>query len=331
MVAKEIQKQIQSVEKIGIIVHKSPDGDAIGAAVGLKRVLRNCGKDVSVIVPDAAAENLLWMEDAQDFCNAENNWTRTEEHLEAADLLFCLDFNAFHRAGKALDEYLKQNQTPKIMIDHHPNPDTESFEQVYSNVAACSTAELVAQLVYEWQVEEHLDLVAMEALYMGVVTDSGSFRYPSVSSLTHQMVAKMIDQGLEPYKVHERIFDNNSENQVKLKAYTISEKLEIQDQLAILSLTQEELQKYNYQKGDTEGLVNTGLSIKGVKMSVFFKEKEGGGVKISFRSKGEVYVNQLASDHFDGGGHQYAAGGFFEGNISDAIALLKEKVSDYVE
>lgn len=330
MIDSAIKSAIEQAHEILIIAHKAPDGDAIGASVGWARTLKGLNKSVQVMLPDPAASNICWMEDSKDFVIADQDEDRAKKAIERAELIFCLDFNAYHRAGKFVEEQLKTADQPIMMIDHHPYPEESQFEAMHSVVKACSTAELIAQIIYEWGWEQYLDLTAMEALYMGIVTDSGSFRYPSVSDLTHEMVAKMIRSGLEPYVVHERIFDNNALHQVKLKAYTISEKLEVNDTLAIMSLTLKEMNRFQYKKGDTEGLVNTGLSITGVKMSVFFKEKTDGGVKISFRSKGDVYVNQLAADHFDGGGHQYAAGGFFEGNIQDAVALLKEKYSAYV-
>lgn len=328
---EELKKLFSKAKSVTLIAHKSPDGDAVGSAVGLKRILENQSIQTQIILPDAPADNISWMDDKKSFCIAESKPYQAKYLIDNSDLICCLDFNAYHRAGKIVEEHLCNTDTDVVMIDHHPDPSENQFKLMISDTSACSTAELVMSFCVDANWLEYTDLTALESLYMGIVTDSGSFRFPSVTANTHEMVKIMIDQGLEPYKVHEKIFDNNNLNQIKLRAFAVSDKLEVfNDTIAIMNLTKEELDRFNYQKGDTEGLVNVGLSINGVGVSTFFKENEGGGVKISFRSKGKIHVNQLASDHFEGGGHKYAAGGFFQGNIEQAIALFKSKVLDYV-
>jgi phosphoesterase RecJ-like protein len=205
------------------------------------------------------------------------------------------------------------------------NPSDE-FDLTFSDTSACSTAQLIVELISAMGDEPLLDEKIGTPLYCGIMTDTGSFRFSSVTAETHEIIAKLIKVGVKSYKIHESVFDTNTLDRLKLRGYIINEKLELfhNGKTAIMSLSKKDLDQFNYQKGDTEGLVNVGLSIVGVTRSIFLKESDG-IIKISFRSKGKDNpVNILAQENFSGGGHANAAGGKWEGTMQDAIDRIKE-------
>lgn len=217
------------------------------------------------------------------------------------------------------------------MIDHHLNPEEEGFELVFSDTSACSTAQLIYELVEAFSDEDKITQACGEAIYTGIMTDTGSFRFSSTTSQTHRIVANLLDKGIENNKIHEAVFDNNSVNRLQLHGYAISNNLEIlpEYKTAIVYLTKEDLERFHYQKGDTEGLVNTVLSIEGIRKSIFLKESDG-IIKISFRSIGEDNpVNTLASAYFHGGGHKNAAGGRYTKDLQGAIDKLKKVLPEF--
>jgi phosphoesterase RecJ-like protein len=260
----------------------------------------------------------------------ENQAEKASELLLAADLIFCLDYNEPSRVGKDMQEVLVQSKAVKVMIDHHLHPADFCYFTL-SETSACSTCELLFQWLKAIQKENEIDAVIGQCLYLGIMTDTGSFRFPSVSSGTHEIAAFLIEKGVKHFEIHEAVFDTNTIDRIRLKGYALSEKLVLIPGIpvAYASLSEEELNRFNYQKGDTEGLVNQILGIQGIKMAVFFAEKDG-KVKISFRSKGEYVVNQLANDHFEGGGHAYASGGISFVSLDETIAKFVTNVKNYV-
>jgi phosphoesterase RecJ-like protein len=260
----------------------------------------------------------------------ENQAEKSSELLLVADLIFCLDYNEPSRVGKDMQEVLVQSKALKVMIDHHLHP-ADFCDFTLSETSACSTCELLFQWLKAIQKENEIDEVIGQCLYLGIMTDTGSFRFPSVSSGTHEIAAFLIEKGVKHFEVHEAVFDTNTIDRIRLKGYALSEKLVLIPGIpvAYASLSEEELNRFNYQKGDTEGLVNQILGIQGIKMAVFFAEKDG-KVKISFRSKGEYVVNQLANDHFEGGGHAYASGGISFVSLDETIAKFVTNVKNYI-
>ena len=310
--------------KCVIVAHKSPDGDSIGSSLGLFQYLKKKGFKVDICHPDPAPHFLDWLTDISSIYNGEDNLSEVTERLNDADLIFCLDFNDTSRVGK-LSDVLRNAKGKKVMIDHHLNPSDE-FDLTFSDTSACSTAQLIVELISAMGDEPLLDEKIGTPLYCGIMTDTGSFRFSSVTAETHEIIAKLIKVGVKSYKIHESVFDTNTLDRLKLRGYIINEKLELfhNGKTAIMSLSKKDLDQFNYQKGDTEGLVNVGLSIVGVTRSIFLKESDG-IIKISFRSKGKDNpVNILAQENFSGGGHANAAGGKWEGTMQDAIDRIKE-------
>ena len=312
---------LDQAKSVVIISHKSPDGDSVGSSLGLYSVLKQT-HEVSVVVPDAFPDFLDWMEGRDTICVADQNPEEAKRLFETCDLIFVLDFNASSRVG-GLTNILANAEAPKVMIDHHRDP--EDFCQVmFSDPEASSTAELVFQFIDKLGRKDELSAGGASALYCGLMTDTGSFKFASTSSRTHRIVAELIDKGASNSEIHRLVYDNSSIHRLKLLGFALH-KMEVfpEHEVAYIALTAKELRRFHAQKGDTEGIVNYALSMKGIRMAAFFKEDQG-LIKISFRSKGERYVNEFSRDHFNGGGHKNAAGG-------SSRATMQETLDKFVE
>lgn len=327
---EQIYREILKANKVVISSHRSPDGDSIGCSLGLYHFLRKLSKDVHIVHPDLAPEFLQWVEGAEQIICYDTTPELAIAALTDADLLISVDYNAPNRVGTSLEPFVRAFKGRKVVIDHHLEPDLTFYDLVLSDTTAGSTSELIYKLIEASGNDHLIDRQIGTPLYLGIMTDTGSFRFPSMKAETHEILARLMRAGVVHYEVHEKVFDTNTVERLKLRGYAISEKLELipARPIAYMSLTQSELERFNYQKGDTEGLVNVALSVEGIKVAAFFAEKDG-VVKISFRSKGEFYVNQLASDHFEGGGHKYAAGGVSHEGIVKAVEKFKSLISNY--
>lgn len=328
---QQIIDKIKQANSIVITSHKSPDGDSIGSSLGLYQFIQNLNKQVTICHPDKAPDFLLWLDDVEDIHTLEEDPETVKMLIDKADLIFSLDYNDLSRVGEEMQTLLEQASASFIMIDHHLHPSDYAVITL-SDTAVCSTSQLVFDVIAHSTEKQLMDAKTATPLYLGMMTDTGSFRYPSVQPRTHEILAEMLRMGVQHYKIHENTFDQNSINRLRLRGFATSEKLELlhNGKIAIISLTEEELNRFHHQKGDTEGLVNIALSIEGVKAAAFFAEKDA-KIKISFRGKGDYEVNQLANDHFSGGGHKYAAGGISDLSMNDTISKFKALLSNYFE
>ena len=326
---KEIEAAIQAATHIVITAHKSADGDSIGSSLGLLHFIEKLGKKAVVCHPDKAPDFLYWL-DTSAIVLMDENPEEVTAQMKKADLIFCLDYNAIHRVGPDMQVLLEEATAQKIMIDHHLNP--EDFPTLtVSEPTASSTAQLIVDLIEQSGHIALLDEKIGTPLYVGILTDTGSFKFSSVKPRTHEVLAKLLAAGVVHHLIHEKLNDTNTESRLRLQGYAMSEKLEIlyDQNVAIISLSKEELAKYNYQRGDTDSLANLLLSIKGMKAAIVFKEKDG-IMKISFRSKGaENPVNVLAKEHFSGGGHANAAGGMSDLTVGETLEKLKGLIPQY--
>ena len=310
---------LNAAENILITTHKSPDGDAVGSAAACARFLEAYGKKAIVLLPDPPAPNLMTFLEGISY----DVFADFTTSIDTFDLMFCLDYNHPYRVGEAMESLVLDMKGAKIMIDHHPNP-TEFCDLTISRPDVCSTAQLFFEVLEECDLTSYLTKEASEALYLGIMTDTGSFRFPSVTSKTHDVLNKLLTKGVKAFEIHEKVFDQNTKGRILLRAYAISNKFEQIEgtPIAYMSLSQDELTRFSFQKGDTEGLVNIPLSIAGISISVFMVENEEGKVKMSFRSKGDYFVNEFAQENFNGGGHKYAAGGFSHDNLQQTMDQL---------
>jgi len=328
---KQIEAEIKAASNIVITAHKSADGDSIGSSLGLLHFIEKLGKKAVVCHPDKAPDFLYWLDTSAILLMEENSEEVTEQ-MQKADLIFCLDYNATNRVGPEMQVLLEEATCTKIMIDHHLNP--EEFPTIIvSETKASSTSQLIVDLIEQSGHLELLDEKIGTPLYLGILTDTGSFRFNSVKPRTHEVLAKILAAGVEHHLIHEKLSDNNTESRLRLQGYAMSEKLEVlyEYNVAIISLSKEELAKYNYKKGDTDSLANLVLSIKGMKAAIVFTERDG-IMKISFRSKGaENPVNVLAKEHFNGGGHANASGGMSDLTVEETLEKLKGLIPLYFQ
>jgi phosphoesterase RecJ-like protein len=318
---------IQEAENIVITSHKSPDGDSVGSSLALYQFLTAIGKPSVVCHPDEAPLFLTWLPGAHDIVILEKESDRAQNLMMNADLIFCLDYNSPDRTGEQMEKILRQSKAKKIMIDHHLHPDT-FCDSMISDTSSCSTAQLIYELIDQGGYLHVLNEKIGTPIYLGIMTDTGSFRYSSVQPRTHEILANLLRNGVSNNEIHEKVFDTNTIDRLQLRSHILAENLEIIDDfpIAILTATNSELHQYKYKKGDADGLVNVALSIEGVQVAVFFVEREDGAVKISFRSKGDFHVNVIAMEHFAGGGHKYAAGGMSSFSLEDTVKHFKQLI-----
>jgi bifunctional oligoribonuclease and PAP phosphatase NrnA len=305
-------------QNIVIVTHWSPDGDAMGSSLALYNYLQKIKKKATVIVPNEYPEFLEWLPGNNKVLNFQKEAEKVKKVIDKADTIFTLDFNSFKRLEK-LGEIISESKAEKVLIDHHQQADDFASLWFY-DVKACSTCELI----YDWIVgvggSNLIDKKIGACLYTGLMTDTGSFRFPSVNEKTHKIIADLIKKGVMPSDIHSAVYDTYSYERMKLLGYSLTEKMVVipDKNAAYIVLSDAELKRFNYQKGDTEGLVNYPLSIKGYTLSVLFTEMDG-KVKISFRSKGKIDVNAFARKHFSGGGHINAAGGKSNEGLEDTV------------
>ncbi|MAW84294.1 MAG: DHH family phosphoesterase [Crocinitomicaceae bacterium] len=310
-----------------IFSHKGPDGDSVGSSVALSLYLSKIGVENKIIFPDPYPHFLSWITGINNSIVASENLEKVEQLYNTSDLIFCLDFNHRSRVGKDLQELISRNNNKYIfVIDHHSHPENfGNYEIIDQN--ASSTAELIYKFIDSNNDLSLVDIPISEAIYTGIITDTGSFKYSSVSSTTHQIAAFLKDKGLNQVVIHDKIFDQNSVSKINLLGYALQKiKIEESVSLAFLFLTEKELNMFNYQKGDSEGFVNYCLSIKGIENAVFLREDKD-IIKISMRSKGKVKVNEFSSKFYAGGGHQNAAGAAVKNQ--DINTVVKELIQNF--
>lgn len=318
------------MKRIVIVPHVNPDGDAIGSALGLNDVFNNAGFESHVIVPNDFPTYLGWLGSEGVPLIYEQNSERCHHLIDKADGLFFLDFNDVKRLGK-LEEYLRSNTKPVVLIDHHPDPIIKA-DYLFSDTNVSSTAELVFDFVDAIDMMDHLVATGANALLTGIIADTGSFSHNASRSPMYHIVGELINRGADKDKITESLYNNFSEKRMRLLGYCLSEKMEIYPEFrtAIIWLSAEELKRYDFHPGDTEGFVNYPLSVKGIVFSAFFMEKHD-YVKISFRSKGSFATNDFSGVHFDGGGHRNASGGESKLSMKEALVLFRELLPQYSE
>ena len=323
----QIKTLLTIPRRIVITTHKSPDGDAMGSSLGLHNYLIKDGHIVNVITPNAPPYFLNWLPGNEKVLVFEKYAHLATKHILDAEVIFCLDFNNLSRIEE-VGKHVAESKAIKILIDHHQQPDNFAHFDFHT-VETSSTCELIYDFISILNVNA-IDATIGECLYTGIMTDTASFRFSSSTADTHRKAADMISKGVNHVKIHEAVYDCNTYNRLQLMGFTLCNRFEIIRDLntAVIWLSIEELEKYQYQPGDTEGFVNYGLSIEGVKLSAFFVERDG-KVKVSFRSKSPFDVNQFSRNHFAGGGHKNAAGGESQESLLDTVTRFKKTIEQY--
>lgn len=326
MQLSEVKSLIENQSKVFIVTHKNPDGDAMGSSLGLASVLRKKGCAVTVVAPTEYPDFLKWIVGDDTVKVWGEHSDEIKKSAEEADLLFCLDFNALHRIDE-VGELVSVAKGKKVMIDHHQQP--EAFaDYMISDTSASSTAEMVYAFVESIDLDYLIDGDAGEALYCGIMTDTGSFRFPSTTSRTHRITANIIEKGANHSMVYRRIFESNTEATLRVIGHCMSTmELMNEEGVAIIKISKADHYKLKIKKGDTEGVVNYGLTMPHIKCSAFFREDKG-IVKISFRSKDHYDVNSFAREYFNGGGHVNAAGGMSKDSLDATIEYFKSIIKN---
>lgn len=312
-----IKDYLSSPKDIIITMHSNADADALGSSLGLYHFLKQKGHKVQVIAPDAYADFITWMDGNDQVIVFEEEKEKATEKLEQADLICCLDFSGYSRM-KGMSEVVKNATNLKVMlVDHHLNPEIVPDFNFWNDQAA-ATAELIYDFIVAYDGLEAITPNIAECLYAGIMTDTGSFKHPSTTAKIHRTVANLIDRGANVNKVSRAIYDNNTFGRLKLLGYALSQKMKVdmKARVAYLTISNEDNKKFNIKKGDTEGLVNYALSIKGIVVAAIIIEREG-EVKLSFRSVEEYAVNAFANEYFSGGGHKNASGGMSELSLEE--------------
>lgn len=324
---QEAGKLLENAHNVVITNHVNPDGDAMGSALGLYGVLKKKGISAKVVVPNPYPGFLQWMQGNDEVVIFEYKQEEGKKLVEQADLIVHLDYNSLKRSGP-MEEALTASKAQKIIIDHHQQP--EGFADVLlSDPDMSSTSEMVFHLLEGLGWERQLDKDTANCLYAGLITDTGNFRFSSTTPDTHRIAGALLSLGVKSNVIASRIYDSNSPGRLKLLSCALREtEILPQYRTAIISLSEKDLDENNFRKGDTEGFVNYGLSVKGVELSIFAYPREG-KVKMSFRSKTDFDVNLFARNHFSGGGHSNAAGGVSHDSLKATIQKIKEALPEY--
>jgi len=326
----KLRELLQHADSIVITNHKNPDGDAMGSVLALYHFLRKWGYPSRIIVPNDYPEFLKWLPGQKEVLIYEGNQKEANDLIESADLIFALDYNALSRTGE-MEEPLKAATGKKVLIDHHRDP-ADFADLVFSDITSCATAQMVFEMIENLELLELLDIDSATCLYTGLVTDTGSFRYSATTSKTHEVAAHLLEIGVENGLVHQNLFDNKTENVLKMRGHVLANNLVVlrDYKVAYITMSRSELEKFEAKSGDTEGLVNEALSIKGVVMAAFFKE-DYNLIKISFRSIGDFPVNELSASWFNGGGHCNAAGGSSKETLQQTVERFIGVLPQYKE
>ncbi|EAR01004.1 DHH family phosphoesterase [Maribacter sp. HTCC2170] len=326
-----VKKLLSQPQKIVIVPHKNPDGDAIGSTLALWHYLKIMRQDAVIIAPNDYPKFLKWMPGNDYILNFEKDNTESKGKIEEATLVFTLDFNHLGRIGQ-MESVLEDCDATFIMIDHHQAP-SDYAKIMYSDVSMSSTCEMVYNFIDYLGDADLITSEMADCLYTGIMTDTGSFKYTCTTSKTHEVAAHLIEKGANNTKIHNLVYDTNSPDRLHLLGCALKNMVILDEfKTAYITLSQDELDANNFQKGDTEGFVNYGLTLLGIRFAVIFIEnKEEGIVKISFRSEGDFSVNEFARKHFNGGGHTNAAGGRSDDSLANTTAHFALLLKNYKE
>lgn len=325
----ELRVFLETPKNIVIIGHRNPDGDAVGSTLALRHYLDKKGHTATVVMPNDYPDFLHWLPGSDTTYRFDWQNNQSQKAIQKSDIIFLLDFNTLHRVGSDMQNTLEKYPNDFVMIDHHQQPDDMKY--MYSDVSICSTSQMVYQFI---EMNSDLSLIDKDiatCLYTGIMTDTGSFRFRSTTSLTHRIIADLIDKGAQNDRIHNNVYDANSYNRLLLLGQALSN-LQILPEYntAFITLTEEEKKRFDFQKGDTEGVVNYALSLKGIIFAaIFIEDKEQNIIKISFRSKGTFSVNKFARNHFNGGGHDNASGGRSELSMEETITNFSSLLQNY--
>lgn len=328
---QELGAVLDAPKNIVIVPHRNPDGDAIGASLAVYHYVTLLGHNASVIAPNEYPDFLKWMPGNEHILKFDTKRKTAKALIDEADLIFTLDFNSLDRV-EDMKPALKKSNATFVMIDHHEQPD-DYAKYTYSDPRMGSTCEMIYHFMDSMGHHEKINKDIATCIYTGIMTDTGSFRFPSTTSITHRVVADLIDKGAENANIHNAVYDTNGLSRLHLLGCALKNLVLLKEYNTVyITLTRNELEQFGFKKGDTEGFVNYGLSLKDVKFSVIFiEDTQEDFIKLSLRSVGTFSVNDLAREHFNGGGHINAAGGRSDLSMDKTIEKFKALLIEYKE
>lgn len=321
---------IQTPKHFVLACHVNPDGDAIGSVLAMAAFLRGRGHETQMVVANDFPGFLKWMPGSEDILVYETNAEACKEAIDAAECIMILDFNSLSRSG-ILHNEIGRTRCPKILVDHHRDPNESLFYCSYSDTCVSSASEIVMEIILHYG-KEYLTESMATNLLVGIMTDTGCFAHSIYHPRTFELVSFLVEKSRSYNEVHQLVYDAITENRLRLLGFSISERMEVLDDYStvIIALSKSDLERFDYHVGDTEGVVNYPLSMKKITMSVLITERQD-QIRLSFRSKGNFSVHELANKYFKGGGHTNAAGGTLECSLDEAVALLKSVLPEYKE
>ena len=324
-----VERIISEKERFVLLSHKNPDGDALGSSLALLHYLKSRGKDAVVVLPNLFPDFLAWLPGADEVILYENNPEKANDAIEQADAFFCLDFNAINRIGD-VSAVVEKNPAPRILVDHHLFPSDDYIAKI-SFPETCSTSELVYRLVTALSGEEAVTYEMAQCIYTGMMTDTGAFAYASSRKDIFLIVASLLQTGIDKDLIYRKVFYSSSLTRMRLQGYVMYKKLKVYNKYnaALITLEHDELQRFYAVKGDTEGLVNQPLQIKGIRFSCFLREEHPGKINVSLRSVDDFPCNEVAAEFFNGGGHKNASGGELHCTMEEAVKLFDAALRKY--
>ncbi len=312
--------------------HAGPDGDALGSTLGFAGYLRALGKEALVMVPDAFPDFLAWMPGSQEVLRYDKYRDKAELMIAAADVIVAMDYNALSRVDD-MGVAIGKSKAVKVMVDHHLQPDNFcNLTFSYPNLS--STCEVVFRLIYAMGGYDVLDKGICECLYAGMMTDTGCFSYGPCTQEVYLIISLLMQKEINKDRIYNKVFNNYSEGRLRLMGYVLYEKMKVypENHAALITLTRDELQRFNFNKGDTEGLVNIPLQMKGIHFSAFLREDtEKELIRVSLRSQGTFPCNKFAGKYFNGGGHLNASGGQYDGTLDEAVILFEKGLEEFTK
>jgi phosphoesterase RecJ-like protein len=325
---EELLNLLNASSNIAIVTHVNPDGDAIGSVIAWSNFLKEKGINSSIIVPNHFPDFLKWIKGSDNIFVYFNQKDTCERILKQSDLLFCCDFNRLSRL-EALGEFIGTLDARKVLIDHHIGVEEKDFGMVFSKVPISSTCEIVYRMIRQITGKKHVSAQIAEPLYAGIMTDTGAFTH-SCSPELFRIVADLMECGISREKIHSEVYSSFSVNRMRLMGYCIN-KIEVlpEYRTACISLTREEMERFQFEPGDTEGFVNIPLNIRDIVLSVFFTESKEGFIKLSLRSIGEFSVDSMSRKYFNGGGHKNASGGKSFVSIGETVSFFKSILPEF--
>lgn len=327
----ELMRIVQSCRRIVICAHRGPDGDAVGSCLGWAEYLTHLGKQVKVVLPNPFPDFLRWLPNSHTIQFYAKHEKEARQIIQDADLIFCLDFNALDRLQEMRDAVAKSS-ADKVIIDHHLNPDREMARMTISHPEACATSELVFRLIHQLGGFEQMTRLGATCIYTGMMTDTGGFTYSSSRPEIYEVISLLLSKGIDKDKIYRNVFNVYSVDRIRLTGYILYEKLQFlaDNHASLFTLTREEMKRFNFIRGDAEGLVNMPLQVKGMRLSISLREDtERDVVRVSLRSVDDFPCNKMAEEFFNGGGHPNASGGELPFPLSDAVETAQKAIEAY--